>query len=631
MSQLNNKIRPLVIASSGGGGLIMAAQTIINNYKAIYGDRVEFNTHAAKLESDHSATLLGAIVRIGIWVMSLPWLGNIFRDFNNWLGLNNLPERRYFNEEIQKLNDKRKDDQGNRTQSEYIDMLLDIYPAGYQICAIFNALQANDNMKDMAKTVNKQFLVDLYNYVDVKKTIFNILKMAAAENKPYTELMCTQPMSLAAMTDAVIEYNTQIVDKRNSMINSLTEKVANYEARIQNFKEVINDKNVWRIYKIWASISLFFEKRILNKEKRKLESLGEHLETVKIKQYMPDLATPGASHYFDALNKFSKKQREQMELFVVAPLDNSLSTLNHKEQFSSIIKLAPDINPMLRNAFKQTDLLQEYLNTEFEHTIEVAGEPDEVKIPGNIKVASIMLGTLAGNATVDYIKPLLASGYGKIIIFRGNNLNIDKRIESEFSPQDKERIVLLGTQGDAQIAPIMTRSQCVIIRCGGLSITEQMAMPLLYDKRILIHHSDRIEGKELSTGLPWEDENANCLIEFIKKNRGNTNAIAKKTYPAYDQIMSDLNPENDEEDEYGYSYIVGQLSGKNNKHGISATGFNNSLLNPAQKVSSVRRYIRETKAVTVAAERQSFVRSNIINGQQDESCNIRVRSVSGSN
>lgn len=144
-----------------------------------------------------------------------------------------------------------------------------------------------------------------------------------------------------------------------------------------------------------------------------------------------------------------------------------------------------------------------------------------------------MIGSLAANASADYAKYLLNQGYEHIFLFGGLNdsiaARIDQIINSYPAPtrdEIRKKIILLGNQSDVEMAPIMTRSNCVVIRGGGLSVMEQMAMPIMDDKIVLLHHEDNEEGP-LTSGLSWEDGNSDKLIEYLSEK----GAYAKKTSP----------------------------------------------------------------------------------------------------
>ena len=70
------------------------------------------------------------------------------------------------------------------------------------------------------------------------------------------------------------------------------------------------------------------------------------------------------------------------------------------------------------------------------------------------------------------------------------------------------------------MAPIMTRSNCVVIRGGGLSVMEQMSMPVLPDKAVFIHYENTPDS-DFTSGVSWEDSNADSLIRFLSQKGAN--------------------------------------------------------------------------------------------------------------
>jgi effector protein SdbA len=77
------------------------------------------------------------------------------------------------------------------------------------------------------------------------------------------------------------------------------------------------------------------------------------------------------------------------------------------------------------------------------------------------------------------------------------------------------------------MAPLMTRSNFIVIRGGGLSVMEQMSIPHNPLQTIFFHHPNLPLPSPLTSGVSWEDENVNMLIkELIKQN-----VYAQKTCP----------------------------------------------------------------------------------------------------
>ncbi len=122
----------------------------------------------------------------------------------------------------------------------------------------------------------------------------------------------------------------------------------------------------------------------------------------------------------------------------------------------------------------------------------------------------------------------------KVFVFGGKNPDILKEIqklEIQF-PQYKGRIVPLGMQDDIHIAPLMTRSNVVVTRGGGLSVMEQLAMNHMPGQVVFIHHKDLPQGSpenaELTSGISWEDANVEALIDKMV----DVGVTAEKTSPA---------------------------------------------------------------------------------------------------
>ena len=96
----------------------------------------------------------------------------------------------------------------------------------------------------------------------------------------------------------------------------------------------------------------------------------------------------------------------------------------------------------------------------------------------------------------------------QIYLFTGKNHLLYEKIKQWKEP----RAIPLRNQDDTCIAALMTRSCLVIIRPGGLSVMEQMALTHPKGQKIFIHYADQT----LQSGIPWEDGNAEALIEALR-------------------------------------------------------------------------------------------------------------------
>lgn len=350
-----------------------------------------------------------------------------------------------------------------RKERPYIDMLLDVYPAGYENAAIWNVLQKADKTEELKKLIALQKSSDDDNYDVVKKDMLERLIKAFNDGIPYTEVISTQAMALPALCDAVKEYN--------------------FYVREYNYKI--------------SPVVLIPE--------------------IKIHQYMTDLPTTGAVHFFNSLKALKPEQQEQMCLYGVN-LDQSV--LNHfqlsSNSFAGIFSIDPTNNPMVRKGFKNNALLAQYTDFSKEHLIKIqvaGGEELLQKINPDEKIASVMLGSQASTDTIDYVKELVTKGF-KVFVFGGQDERIKKGLD-KIAPQYQHLIVRLGNQDDAHIAPIMCRSEVVVMRGGGLSVMEQLAMPHNEKQTILVHTKN--ERGKLTSGISWEDENVNLMQKDLRQ------------------------------------------------------------------------------------------------------------------
>ena len=253
--------------------------------------------------------------------------------------------------------------------------------------------------------------------------------------------------------------------------------------------------------------------------------------TLVIHQYMTDLPTSGAIHFFGILSKLSPTQQNQMKLYAVGMNEPILQVFFKQGiYFQNVYTVNPKKNPMLRAGFHNPDN-DNSARFDIEVSLSLTAGTTLPPIKANERIAAIMLGSQAGTDTTSYISSLIHNGIDKVFVFGGTNPDIKSKIETYLS-SFLDKIILLPPQGDDFIASLMTRCHILIIRAGGLSVMEQMAMNHHKDQIILIHHADS-DSEILESGIPWEDANADVLINVLQAIR-----IAK-TSPslAYEKIQ----------------------------------------------------------------------------------------------
>lgn len=463
-----NYSKPLFVGCSGGGGHNSAIEGIIAYLKALYKDKIHIFKHLPVLWNEETESLLSAIIEKSITVMHSSVLGGPIQQLLRFTPLPIMPKKEQIDEEIQKLSAK----QEKQGTWEFVDMLLyACNNAGYRSVAAWNISQREDKTGDLKNMVGLQSFSDSINYESVYQYFYQKLMKAAEEKQPFTEIISTQAMALPALCDAVIAYNQYP----------------------------------------------------LNKERPK----------VVIHQYMTDLPTTGAIHFFNPLSQLTAVQQKQIKLYGVGM---NYKILGHffkqTPHFSCVSNVPFQENPMVRPGF--TDKTLDNSNKFSEDLkVSVFDTDQEQKlsydIDANQKIASIMLGSQAGNDTYDYLETLLNNGIDKVFVFGGKTnpelyAKINALIERE--PTYRDRLIALANQNDQTMTPIMTRSDVLIIRGGGLSVMEQLAMNHNPNQRVLIHYPD-LPSKELTSGISWEDENVRVLMTELKK-RG---IYSKKTTP----------------------------------------------------------------------------------------------------
>ncbi len=446
------KKKPFMVGCSGGGGHIAAIQGIKDSLLKNHRENIILPQYEPTLYEHKPQSPARDQIATGIGVMHAPAIGRPIQSVVALTSYPVLPDPKSLNDEIQALSNKEKGK--NRP---YVDMLLDVCSSGYESAAIWNVLQRNDRTSELKKLIDLQPISDRNNYQDVLSYFVTAMQEAAKKGEPYTEIISTQAMALPALCDAAIEYNKWL------------------------------DEN--------PEISA---------------------PKVLIHQYMTDLPTHGAVHFFNALSTLSPEQQQQMKLYGVGMKEEIIQDFFPQgHQFNAICDIPAAENPMVRSGFK--DPMLDY-SSKFDEQVSItlAGEAQPYVIEKDEKIASIMLGSQASKDTIEYIETMLENGTNRVFVFGGQSPAIQDGINEIISrhPEYKSRIIPLGNQGDKEIAPLMSRSNLVVIRGGGLSVMEQLAMNHNKEQTVLVHHANSTK-EELTSGISWEDENVALLVSNL--------------------------------------------------------------------------------------------------------------------
>ena len=485
--------KPLILACSGGAGHISAAKGIIGGLQK-KNPNVVITQHEPLLYREHKFTFTAFMIRLGIWSGSIPVIGYVVNKIAHLVGAPAMPNYKVFWSQMSQIKKSETENIEGKKQGikrPYVDVLLDLFPPGYEFTAYNNAAHLSLTAKETSAISTYKGSVENYNHYAVFKNVLRHLVSSAKSGSPYTQIISTQALSIKSICDAVLYYNNTFLPQ--------------YNAKHQT---------------VYPAIS--------------------------IAQYLTDLPSLGCAHFMDNLEDLSIEQRKLIELYAVyisKPIKAAYFSGEHG--FKAVYDVDPKQNPMVRAAFKDKNL-SDYTNLEKSQKLFYKNEVTPLiecldtdrrpyrDINAGDKVASIMIGSLAANASVDYIESLLKANYNHIFVFGGSNEEILKRINTLIlkypvseQAKIKQRIICLGNQTDVEMAPIFTRSNCVVIRGGGLSVMEQMAMPLTKDKIVLMHHEDS-DDEQLTSGLSWEDSNTDRLIEYLTEQEAFSVKVSPK-------------------------------------------------------------------------------------------------------
>ena len=344
----------------------------------------------------------------------------------------------------------------SKTSRPYVDVALDAYSAGYESIAIWNELQRQDKKNTLAQLVDLQPIHDQKHYNRTHGFFYELLIQAYNKGSPYRKVISTQVLGLPALCDAVIQYNDYI--------------------------RAFDDEHV----------------------------------NIIIEQFITDLPSRGAVHFFNALEKLKPAQQSIMNIHAV---NLSQDVLNHffpnNFNFKTLYSIDPKQNPMVHRDFTSGKRCND-LNQAVEL---IADDGTTYIISENQKVATIMLGGQAGIDSSRYIPSLFDNAIDMVFVLGGRHAEIQAEIDNFLRETNGTKpVVSLAFQYPAFIAQLMSRSAVVIVRSGGLTMMEQLAMHHHPDQIILLHHADTC-AHDMKSGIIWEDYNADGLIRYLEQDQ----------------------------------------------------------------------------------------------------------------
>lgn len=188
----NNTENPLAIACSGGGGHIVAIKAILSWYQ-----QQGLTLHQPAPYRKQTKTLMGASIALASRANAVSGI----KKLTGITGLPVLPLKKDMKRAVGELQEI------NTSPRFYVDMLLDVFPGGYEFAAIWNINQRQDNKRELMKLVNLQPVNDQLYFKKISEFFLKKLNAAHAEGRPFTEIISTQAMGLAGLCHAVQRYN----------------------------------------------------------------------------------------------------------------------------------------------------------------------------------------------------------------------------------------------------------------------------------------------------------------------------------------------------------------------------------------------------------------------------------------
>lgn len=450
--------QPLIIATSGGGGHIIAAESLISQLEH-QKSLVPYHYFAPPEPIKFS---LSSIIQ---------WACRVYHHarFNHWvkklLPLS-LPSPEELTQELNHLLQKKQ-----QAPQKYIDFMLDIQPNGYVFTALFNYLQKNGDACSLHRITQQQYWLDKIYKQHVHQKIWQLLIHGLTTHKPYDALIITQPIGLAAIVQTINQYNK----KRQELTKQF-------------------DINIPELF---------------------------------IHLFVTDIAYCSAQHYIKPLNHMTTISKQHL---IIHTLDLGFDNqILEKKHATKVFRYIPQNFPIIRSSFKQSS------NEKFLPVLNLKNSILPLSL--DQKVASIMLSSSQGDATLRYLETLIDLEFHHIIIVGPVNYKLESEIQALQTVHSfKTKIYTPGFTDAETLSKIFKQSQLIVLKGGGLSLMELAAFPMKPDGLIFIHELHSSDG----AGLIWEQGNINWFKNYCryhhKKTLTGTHLTLKKSYLNFSKV-----------------------------------------------------------------------------------------------
>lgn len=473
----NTTERTLYIASSGGGGHNSAIEALIS--------RDQDNAKMLHVPCKRKKQSGLAITQGSSLMHMFPSMVQEFVcDKSN---IPQLPTASVLKTEVSRLLARQTGENDIPKARFYVDHLLDVLPDGYACAALWNVLQREDRTPEIRKLINYQPRVEKKTYALVKDFYLQRLQAQVETGTPITKVVCTQALNLNAIADAVLEYNKWFADKKSAQLKQLRARAQEQSRAIQNFR------------------GQGFELEQARQQLTQIEARIIALRTsapVYIDLYVTDVLTDGAVHFLGSFKRLSPEQKSVINCHAVnlsALLQRDAQLKQNFSDFHAQIDIDPHANPLLRAAFRQAACESANITTVTQQNKTVQHD-----IATTSRVATVMLGSQAGPASLSYAAQFGELGFDKVFVCGGDKFAEQVAKLQQQYPQCE--IIALPHQPDTAIKQLFERSDALVIRGGGLSTMERLARRSQKPQQVFFHTPHNYHGTK-STGILWEDGN----------------------------------------------------------------------------------------------------------------------------
>lgn len=195
-SHWRNSHHPLIIASSGGGGHISAAESLIQQFKIKKNKNLPYHFYQ---HPSRALLSVESLIWLSIHSFHHPIPNYVLKNFPSLI----LPKAHELQDEVNALIQQ----QQRMEKRHYVDFLLDIQPNGLIFASMFNFYQKLGHAESLKRIVKHQSMLDALYRPIIRDRIYQLLLNGVLQKKPFDSLLSTQALGLPAICEAVTKYN----------------------------------------------------------------------------------------------------------------------------------------------------------------------------------------------------------------------------------------------------------------------------------------------------------------------------------------------------------------------------------------------------------------------------------------